>query len=136
MDNVVTTTFAFEGDGNVREYVGGYEDWLRQRPAPPPPPAASRAADPRPSAPADSRAAATLTSKKLSYKEQRELEALPIEIEALEAEEQALNARIAGPEFYKEGREAIDAALARLAAVTRQLGDAYTRWHELESRSS
>ena len=69
-------------------------------------------------------------------KEQRELEALPIEIESLEAEEQALNARIAGPEFYKEGHEAIDAALARLAAVTRQLGDAYTRWHELESRSS
>jgi ATP-binding cassette subfamily F protein uup len=136
MNNVVTTTFAFEGDGHVREYVGGYEDWLRQRPAPPPPPAASTAAQPRPSASPDSRAAATLTSKKLSYKEQRELEALPIEIEALEAEEQALNARIAGPEFYKESREAIAATLARLEAVARQLGDAYNRWHELESRST
>jgi len=86
--------------------------------------------------PAEGGAAAPATSKKLSYKEQRELEALPIEIESLEAEEQALNARIAGPEFYKEGHEAIDAALARLAVVTKQLGEAYTRWHELESRSS
>jgi ATP-binding cassette subfamily F protein uup len=124
MDNVVTTTFAFEGDGNVREYVGGYQDWLRQRPAPAPPPAASRTATLRPSVPAEGGAAAPATSKKLSYKEQRELEALPIEIESLEAEEQALNARIAGPEFYKEGGEAIDAALARLAVVTKQLGEA------------
>ena len=77
MDNVVTTTFAFEGDGHVREYVGGYEDWLRQRPAPSLPPVASRAADPRPSGPTDTRAATAVTSKKLSYKEQRELEALP-----------------------------------------------------------
>jgi ATP-binding cassette subfamily F protein uup len=136
MDNVVTTTFAFEGDGNVREYVGGYQDWLRQRPAPAPPPAASPPTTLRPSAAVEGRAAAAVTPKKLSYKEQRELEALPLEIESLEAEEQALNARIAGPEFYKEGHEAIDAALARLAAVTKQLGDAYTRWHELESRSS
>ena len=76
-----------------------------------------------------------MVSKKLSYKEQRELDALPREIEALEAEEQALSARIAGPDFYKEGGDAIGAALARLEAVTRQLGDAYARWHELESRS-
>jgi ATP-binding cassette subfamily F protein uup len=136
MNNVVTTTFAFEGNGTVREYVGGYEDWMRQRPASPPSPAASRAAEPGPGARADGRAATMLTSKRLSYKEQRELDALPAAIEALEAEEQALNARIAGPEFYKEGREAIDAALARLAAIARELGDAYTRWHELESRSS
>ncbi len=136
MDNVVTTTFAFEGDGHVREYVGGYEDWIRQRPAPSLPPVASRAGDPRPSGATESRAATAVTPKKLSYKEQRELEALPLEIEALESEEQALNARIAGPEFYKEGQEAITSALARLEAVTRELGDAYTRWHELESRSN
>jgi ATP-binding cassette subfamily F protein uup len=92
--------------------------------------------DPRPSALTTAGAATALTSKKLSYKEQRELDALPREIEALDSEEQALNARIAGPEFYKEGQEAINAALARLEAVARQLGDAYVRWHELESRSS
>ena len=73
--------------------------------------------------------------KKLSYKEQRELEALPAQIEALEADERELNARIAGPEFYKEGGDAISAALARLEAVGRELGHAYARWHELESRS-
>jgi ABC transport system ATP-binding/permease protein len=135
MDNVVTTTFAFEGNGIVREYVGGYADWIRQRPTPAPSPATARPADPKPSAGTDSRAATAVASKKLSYKEQRELDALPREIEALEAEEQALNARIAGPEFYKEGGDAIAAALARLAAVTGQLGNAYARWHELESRS-
>src|SRR5688572_1875163 len=136
MDNVVTTTFAFEGDGIVREYVGGYADWIRQRPAPPPPLATARAADPKPSTGADSRAATAVASKKLSYKEQRELDALPREIEALEAEEQALSARIAGPDFYKEGGDAIAAALARLKAVTRELGEAYSRWHDLESRST
>ena len=137
LDNVVTTTFAFEGGGDVHEYVGGYEDWVRQRRAPAPSPAAPGAAKPVPRAEGDARgAAAAVALKKLSYKEQRELEALPARIEALEAEEQQLNARIAGPEFYKEGGDAIAAALARLAAVSRELGEAYARWHELESRSS
>ena len=103
MDNVVTTTFAFEGNGIVREYVGGYADWIRQRPAPLPPPATARVADRRPSADADNRGATAVASKKLSYKEQPELDALPREIEALETEKQALNVRIAGPDFYKEG---------------------------------
>jgi len=83
---------------------------------------------------ADGRGSVATTSKKLSYNEQRELGGLPKEIEALEAEERELNARIAGPEFYKEGREAIQATMARLTAVTTQIGDAYSRWHELESR--
>ena len=135
MDNVVTTTLAFEGNGIVREYVGGYADWIRQRPAPPPSLATARAAAPKPSADADSHGATVVVSKKLSYKEQRELDALPHHIEALEAEEQVLNARIAGREFYKEGGDAIAAALARLDAVTGLLADAYARWHELESRS-
>jgi ATP-binding cassette subfamily F protein uup len=133
MDNVVTTTFAFEGDGRVREYVGGYADWIRQRPAPLPRSAASRVLESS-AMTADGPGSVATTSKKLSYNEQRELGGLPKEIEALEAEEQELNARIAGPEFYKEGREAIQATMARLTAVTTQIGDAYSRWHELESR--
>jgi ATP-binding cassette subfamily F protein uup len=136
LDNVVTSTFAFEGEGRVRESVGGYEDWLRQREAPAPRDVTSGAASSKPRRDPDASASATtVVSKRLSYKEQRELEALPVQIEALEAEERVLNARIAGPGFYKEGGEAIAATLARLADVTRQAGEAYARWHELESRS-
>jgi ATP-binding cassette subfamily F protein uup len=76
-----------------------------------------------------------VASKKLSYKEQRELEALPSRIEALEAEEKQLNARMAAPEFYKEGGEAIAATLARVEAISRELAEAYARWHELEERA-
>ena len=136
LDNVVTSTFAFEGNGHVNEYVGGYEDWVRQRQAPVPERASAGGEKRRPHVPDSGAAVSTVASKRLSYKEQRELDTLPARIEALEAEEQELNAHIAGPEFYKEGREAIAAALARLEAVKTQLGDAYTRWHELESRST
>ena len=89
-----------------------------------------------PRAGSDTLSAAAVASKKLSYKEQRELEAVPARIEALEAEERQLHARMAGPEFYKEGSDAIAAALARLEAVSRDISEAYARWHELESRSS
>jgi ATP-binding cassette subfamily F protein uup len=148
LDNVVTTTFAFEGDGEVHEYVGGYEDWVRQRRTPDArsertPDAGSqrtRPTDAERKQPAKAglhkkAAAAAVASKKLSYKEQRELEALPSRIEALEAEEKQLNARMAAPEFYKEGGEAIAATLARVEAISRELAEAYARWHELEERA-
>ncbi|MBI4887660.1 MAG: ATP-binding cassette domain-containing protein [Acidobacteria bacterium] len=136
LDNVVTTTFAFEGGGDVHEYVGGYGDWVRQRRPPAPSQPAPSAAKPASRSGGESRGAtAAVASKKLSYKEQRELEALPSRIEALEAEERQLNTRIAGAEFYKEGGDAIAAALARLAEASRELGEAYARWHELESRA-
>jgi len=129
LDNVVTSTLAFEGNGVVRECVGGYEDWLRQKsariepepptPVPPPRPARAREAGPR---------------RKLSFKEQRELESLPALIEALETEERELQQRIAGPEFYKEGAEAIKAALARAQAAAAEREAAYARWVELSDR--
>ncbi len=130
LDNVVTSTFAFEGGGRVEEYVGGYTDWLRQRP--PASGAALNAAPPdepaRPRSPG-------ATSRKLSYKERRELEALPARVEALEAEQRALEARAAGPEFYKEGGDAIAAAIARLEACGRELEAVYARWHDLDARA-
>jgi ATP-binding cassette subfamily F protein uup len=139
LDNVVTSTFVFEGGGRVQEYVGGYGDWVRQR-APPtavPATAGRRAAAPsRPPAPDDGSRSARVAVQKLSYKEQRELEALPTRIEALEAEERALNARVAGPEFYKEEAAAITAALARLETLARELASAYARWEELDSRAT
>ena len=72
--------------------------------------------------------------KRLSYKEQRELEALPARIEALESEQRALGQKIAGPEFYKEGAETIAASLARVDELQRELTAVYARWDALESR--
>jgi ABC transport system ATP-binding/permease protein len=129
LDNVVTSTFVFEGDGRVQEYVGGYQDWLRQRK----PEAQSRKSE-RPSPDSASPHRSTASRKKLSYNEQRELDALPARIEALEFEQHALNARIAGPEFYKERADAIAASLARVETLQRELVDAYARWDELETR--
>ena len=96
LDNVVTSTLVFEGDGRVQEYVGGYEDWLRQRPA------ALASAAPKNRAPRRrpsqrrrrSRAPSEAAPKKLSYSEQREFEELPARIEALEGEQRELNAAV------------------------------------------
>ena len=73
--------------------------------------------------------------KRLSFKEQRELDSLPAAIEALEAEQRALSERIAGPGFYKEPADAIEASLARTEVLQRELLAAYARWDELESRA-
>jgi ATP-binding cassette subfamily F protein uup len=131
LDNVVTSTLVFEKEGHVQEYVGGYDDWLRQR---------SRKSEVRSLkservAPgklnADSPKAARL--RKRSYKETRELEGLPARIEALEAEQRALNERVAGVDFYKEPADAIRVALARVDTLQAELTAAYARWHDLES---
>jgi ATP-binding cassette subfamily F protein uup len=71
--------------------------------------------------------------RKLTYKEQRELEALPARIESLEAEQTTLNQRISGPDFYKETPDAIREALARADDLHREVAAAYERWHTLES---
>jgi ABC transport system ATP-binding/permease protein len=143
LDNVVTSTFVFEGGGRVVEYVGGYEDWIRQRAAIEKsqrtraksgkvvPGAAGNAREPGSTKPIKTPASA----KKLSYKEQRELDGLPARIEALETEQRALAARIAAPEFYKEGSEAIAAALARVDTLVSELAVVYDRWHALEART-
>jgi len=129
LDNVVTSTLVFEGDGRVDEYVGGYEDWLRQRRVPRAP-AGTRA---RPDSPARERTAARADRRKLSYKDQRELETLPARIEALEREQAALQEAMHDPGFYRQGGEAIAVHRARLQAIEDELGTAYTRWEALES---
>jgi ATP-binding cassette subfamily F protein uup len=133
LDNVVTSTFVFEGDGRVQEYVGGYDDWLRQSQRTP------RAQRTQKTAPDrnDDRSASASSGrerKRLAYKEQRELDALPARIEALEAEQRTLNATIAAAAFYKESAETIAASLARVETLQRELAEAYARWSELESR--
>jgi len=126
LDRVVTSTLVFEGNGRVEEYVGGYSDWLRQRPTPPadhgPATAPARNQTQKPRAQAG----------KLSYKNQRELEQLPRRIESLEAAVEDIQERMADPAFYQLPGEAIAAEKDRLQATERELQDAYRRWEELE----
>jgi ATP-binding cassette subfamily F protein uup len=138
LDNVVTSTFVFEGDGRVQEYVGGYEDWVRQRLAEKSASAKkARAAAEKPSEPAAEKPKTTkivVKTKKLSFKEQRELDGLPAVIEMLESEQRALATKIAGPEFYKEGKETIAQSLKRVDDLQRELAKVYARWAELDAR--
>jgi ATP-binding cassette subfamily F protein uup len=135
LDSVVTSTLVFEGD-SIREYVGGYEDWLRQRPADSVVPA-RRSHGPRPPQRSLQQNASEKTTapKKLTYQERRELEALPGRIDALEAEQRALGDRIAHRDFYKESAAAIAEALERVQQLERDLADLYARWDALDSRN-
>ena len=135
IDNVVTSTLVFEGNGHVQEYVGGYDDWLRQRPSQRFNEMPSGDDLPPPKGPDFPHVPATARPKKPSYREQRELEQLPERIEELEAEQQRLNAAVADPFFYKESGEMIRQTLARLEALQNELLEAYARWDELDSRS-
>ena len=130
LDNVVTSTLVFEGDGKVEEYVGGYEDWQRQRPPKAPTPPAPAAAHPTKRLPASAG-----PTKRLSYREQRELDELPTQIEQLEVEQRRLADKIADPQFYKQPPDEIATALALAEQLERDLGNLYTRWDALESRS-
>ncbi|MBI5519814.1 MAG: ATP-binding cassette domain-containing protein [Desulfovibrio sp.] len=148
LNNVVTSTLAFEGHGVVREYVGGFDDWLRQRPEPAKPDAAETPKD-RP-ARRESEASAPSTPstsgapgrpRKLSFKEQRELEtltaeleALPARLESLEAQVAASSERLADPELYKGPPEAITSAKDALAALEAELEQAFARWEAAEAR--
>lgn len=129
LDNVVTSCLVFEGSGTVHEYVGGYSDWLRQRPAPKPAPVAKPVQLPKsvsPPAPKPARPG------KLSYNERRELEQLPARIEALEQHQQALQILTADPAFYKQEPETVAQRLGELRALEAELEVAYERWAALE----
>jgi ATP-binding cassette subfamily F protein uup len=132
IDHVVTSTLVFEGDGRVQEFVGGYDDWLRQRDQPErastfPAPAHVRASE--------SPQATSASGSKLSYREQQELRQLPGRIEALESEQRMLNEAVVGANFYKEPADTIKRTLARVEAVRQELATLYTHWDELDSRT-
>jgi ATP-binding cassette subfamily F protein uup len=138
LDNVVSSTFVFESGAHVNEYVGGYSDWLRQRRAgaaqKPRAVAASAAAATAATAPAAF--AKTASSKRrLSYKEQRELEALPEAIQRLEAEQLELQAAIGDPALFKNDPSRASSAVQRLQVLSAQLESAYLRWDALESQA-
>jgi ATP-binding cassette subfamily F protein uup len=126
LNNVVTSTLVFSGAGKIEEYVGGYDDWLRQKEAtavavvekPAPKPAA------RPRTP----------TVKMSFKEERELGSLPALLEKLEAEKKDLLFSLADPAFYRGASHDVAAANSRLQELENQLHDAYLRWEYLEER--
>ncbi|HCB13082.1 MAG TPA: ABC transporter ATP-binding protein, partial [Gammaproteobacteria bacterium] len=129
LDNVVTSCLVFEGSGTVREYVGGYSDWLRQRPAPKPAPVAKPVQLPKSVSPPALKPA---RPGKLSYNERRELEQLPARIEALEQRQQVLQMLTADPAFYKQESETVAQRLEELRALEAELEVAYERWAALE----
>jgi len=128
LNNVVTSTLAMEGNGIVKEYIGGYDDWLRQSKKepqlkqPPENTAAKKTAATKPAAE---------RPRKLSFKEKKELEAIHKLIETLEVEQRQLHDAMANPDFYKKGSE-VAVVAARLKELSRQLEGAYARWGELE----
>jgi ATP-binding cassette subfamily F protein uup len=136
LNEVCTSLLVFEGEGKVSEYIGGYDDWQRER-------VARNQAEQkaRERKDAEQRAAAQATtetktrSRKLSNKERAELEALPKKIENLEAEQATLTAKLADPDFFKKAGAEVSKATARLHQIESDLAVAYARWSELESPS-
>lgn len=138
LDNVVTSTLVFEGNGVVREYVGGYQDWLRQGGSvkllgvAETKEAKEAKAETQQSKPATPVAEPLPAKKKLSYKIQRELEALPGKIDAVEKNIAALQTEIAQPTFYQQTAEHTGETISRLEALQAELDELLERWAELE----
>lgn len=131
LDNVVTSTVVFEADGRAKEYVGGYSDWVKQ---------GHELANTENIAAAEAKKRETAErrknkgSSKLSYKDQRELDLLPAEIEALEARITDLQSRIATPNFYSQHNDEVQKTLAELGKAQLFLEKCVERWGELESK--
>ena len=141
LDNVVTSTLVFQGEGQVREYVGGYQDWLRQGGSPrllgvsegresKQPVLVEEPAVVPASAPAQS---AEAPKKKLSYKLQRELEAIPQQIDALESQLAAVQKDISASDFYQRSAEETQAVLAQMEGLQLELDKLLERWAELDA---
>jgi ATP-binding cassette subfamily F protein uup len=128
LDNVVTSSLVFEQNAQVSEYVGGYSDWLRQRK-----PESSEMPVARKKEPAPAQAKPKSKVKKLSYKDQRELDQLPKRLEQLEAEIDQLQALMSDPAFYQKGSQAIQEKSREMEQKQAELSHAYARWEELES---
>jgi ATP-binding cassette subfamily F protein uup len=128
LNNVVTSTLVLEGEGRVKEYSGGYDDWLRQRTE-----ATSAAVEEKPSPRAKSERRQPERPRRLSYKEQRELEELPPRIELLEEELARVHQALADPLLYQKPGPEIAKVKAELESLQSQLDAAFARWEILEA---
>jgi len=124
LNNIVTSTIVFEGEGRIEEHVGGYDDWLRQRrPAPLEP---KKMQKPRPQ---------RERPRTLTFKENRELEALPALIESLESERDSLHKTLGDPDFYKREGQRIPELKRRIGEIEGEIADAYEQWEVLDAIS-
>jgi ATP-binding cassette subfamily F protein uup len=130
LDNVVTQTLVAEGNGRWQDYVGGYSDWLAQRPQ-----SQAPALKQKSSKRVESRAASTAPVK-LSFKENRELEQLPLEIEMLEQEQATLTSAMAASDYHRRTPEQLRSDRERLGAIEQELTQKYQRWSALEEKSA
>ena len=126
LNNIVTSTIAFEGEGRLEEYVGGYDDWLRQR-RPAVPAQTEKGAKPNKIRPRQDR------PRILTFKEKKELAALPLLIESLEEERDRLFGMLSSPEFYQQEGNRMPEIKARLGELEKEIIEAYDRWELLES---
>jgi len=117
----------------VREYVGGYSDWLRQRRVAPEAAHEPKSGKPAASPPAEPKKPA---ARKLSYKDQRELDQLPARIEQLETEQTALHVSLADPELYRRDPAALKKVDERTKQIEAELRQVYARWEQLEAQRS
>ncbi|WP_039913784.1 ATP-binding cassette domain-containing protein [Cellvibrio mixtus] len=137
LNNIVSSVIAFEGRGNVLEYVGGYDDWIRQggkwtQADELPQVTAAKPETSNVVAPAATTAKAAPKTKKLSYKFQKEFDELPQKIESLERKLTALQAETTAGDFYTQSAPVVEKKLQELAQVQQQLDDCFERWAELE----
>jgi ATP-binding cassette subfamily F protein uup len=130
LDHVVTGTLVFEGEGQVNEYIGGYEDWLRQRKIAE---AARIAAEAQARDAQNAPRGKSERPRKFLNREQRELDELPALLEQLEAEHTEVTERLAKPETYTEAPEVVSELKARLADIEARTQRAFSRWEELEA---
>ncbi|MDQ7786022.1 MAG: ATP-binding cassette domain-containing protein [Thermodesulfovibrionales bacterium] len=129
LNNIVTSTIVFEGDGRLVEYVGGYDDWLRQRSisSPGETEKVKKKEKPGKSRPQQERL------RTLTFREKKEIAALPALIESMEAERAGLYETLADPDFYRQEGRSIPTVTARMAELDKEIPAAYERWELLES---
>ena len=132
LDNVVTSTFVFEGEGHIAEYTGGYEDWVRQRDKVPAPIAVRTQATTVP-APVEKKGVKIEKGRKFLNREQKELEELPAKIEALEAKQAELSERLADPALYQSKNGEFQRVERELNELQHTIEKTMARWEELEA---
>lgn len=132
LDNVVTNVFVLDGNGTVDEFVGGYSDWLAYENQRKSQETAKKIETPKLAKEKITPLSTAPKKKKLSFKEQQELEKLPQLIEELEQKQAELTAKINDPDFYKQEQQVVNAALAELEKLESELTHSYARWEELD----